>query len=63
MIFQGTRASIAKKPYFCNYSWGGGVEPPSSPLDPRIFNVIIAQLDKNRLFLFIMFIMFIIAWN
>ena len=32
MIFQGTRTSIAKKPYFCDFS--GGSRPPVSSSGP-----------------------------
>ena len=35
MIFRGIQTSIAKKPYFCDFS-GGDPDPLSSPLDPRM---------------------------
>ena len=38
MIFQGIRTSIAKKPYIFVIFEGGGPEPLSPTLDPRMMN-------------------------
>ena len=48
VVFQGIRTSIAKKPYiFVNFHGGGGPDPLSLLLDPRMSMAVEEGLDQT----------------
>ena len=47
MIFQRIQTSIAKKPYFCDFS-GEGSGPPVPPLDPPMSMFLQADKDSDQ---------------